>query len=111
MMENWVRKRSDFEFVLCLDVSRWGRFQDIDLSATYSAECKKHGKQVIYTTLGMPRPDDPLGSSGERCEHRGFRGFPGRHPSATVRGDIAWVAAPLRLPRSPVRDGHGHSHH
>ena len=60
MMENWVRKRNDFEFVLCLDVSRWGRFQDIDLSATYSAECKKHGKQVIYTTLGMPRPDDPL---------------------------------------------------
>ena len=60
MMENWVKKRNDFDFVLCLDVSRWGRFQDIDLSATYSAECKRHGKQVIYTTLGMPRPDDPL---------------------------------------------------
>jgi DNA invertase Pin-like site-specific DNA recombinase len=60
MMENWVKQRKDFDFVLCLDVSRWGRFQDIDLSATYSAECKKHGKQVIYTTLGMPRPDDPL---------------------------------------------------
>lgn len=60
MMENWVKKRKDFDFILCLDVSRWGRFQDIDLSATYSAECKKHGKQVIYTTLGMPRPDDPL---------------------------------------------------
>lgn len=60
MMDNWVKQRKDFDFVLCLDVSRWGRFQDIDLSATYSAECKKHGKQVIYTTLGMPRPDDPL---------------------------------------------------
>src|SRR5271169_443662 len=60
MMENWVKQRKDFDFVLCLDVSRWGRFQDIDLSATYSAECKKHGKQVIYTTLGIPRPDDPL---------------------------------------------------
>ena len=60
MMENWVKKRKDFDFVLCLDVSRWGRFQDIDLSATYSAECKTNGKQVIYTTLGMPRPDDPL---------------------------------------------------
>jgi len=60
MMENWVRKRSDFEYVLCLDVSRWGRFQDIDLSATYSAECKKHGKLVVYTTLGKPREDDPL---------------------------------------------------
>ncbi len=60
MMDNWVKKRKDFEFVLCLDVSRWGRFQDIDLSASYSTECKRHGKQVIYTTLGMPRPDDPL---------------------------------------------------
>ena len=60
MLDNWVKKRKDFDFVLCLDVSRWGRFQDIDLSATYSAEVKKHGKQVVYTTLGMPRPDDPL---------------------------------------------------
>jgi DNA invertase Pin-like site-specific DNA recombinase len=46
--------------VLCLDVSRWGRFQDIDLSAQYSAECRKHGKEVIYTTIGMPREDDPM---------------------------------------------------
>ena len=60
MMENWVKRRDDFQFVLCLDVSRWGRFQDIDLSATYSAECKQHGKQVIYTTLGKPKPDDQL---------------------------------------------------
>ena len=60
MVENWVKRRSDFEYVLCLDVSRWGRFQDIDLSATYSAECKKHGKLVVYTTLGKPREDDPL---------------------------------------------------
>lgn len=60
MMENWIKQRGDFEFVLCLDVSRWGRFQDIDLSATYSAECKRYGKQVIYTTLGKPKPNDQL---------------------------------------------------
>ena len=30
MMDEWVKKRSDFDYVLCLDVSRWGRFQDID---------------------------------------------------------------------------------
>jgi len=60
MMDNWVKLRDDFDFVLCLDVSRWGRFQDIDLSATYSAECKRHGKQVIYTTLGKPKPNDQL---------------------------------------------------
>lgn len=60
MMDDWVRKRFDFQYVLCLDVSRWGRFQDIDLSAQYSAECKRHGKTVVYTTIGMPREDDPL---------------------------------------------------
>ena len=60
MMEEWVKGNADFDYVLCLDVSRWGRFQDIDLSAQYSAECKRHGKQVIYTTIGMPREDDPL---------------------------------------------------
>ncbi len=60
MMKEWVTKRDDFQYVLCLDVSRWGRFQDIDLSAQYSAECRKHGKEVIYTTIGMPREDDPL---------------------------------------------------
>jgi DNA invertase Pin-like site-specific DNA recombinase len=60
MMEKWVKGRHDFELILCLDVSRWGRFQDIDLSATYSAECKRHGKEVVYTTLGKPKKNDPL---------------------------------------------------
>ena len=58
MLDNWVKRRKDFDAVLCLDVSRWGRFQDMDHSATYSAECKKYGKDVIYTTMGLPRPDD-----------------------------------------------------
>jgi DNA invertase Pin-like site-specific DNA recombinase len=60
MMEEWIAKRNDFEYVLCLDVSRWGRFQDIDLSAQFSAICKKNGKQVIYTTIGKPKENDPL---------------------------------------------------
>jgi len=60
MMEDWVKKRNDFQYVLCLDVSRWGRFLDIDLSAAYSAECKTHGKLVIYTKLGKPKEGDSL---------------------------------------------------
>src|SRR4051812_21584905 len=60
MIENWVKRRDDFQLVLCLDVSRWGRFQDFDRSATYSAECSGHGKQVIYTTLGWPKTNDPM---------------------------------------------------
>ena len=62
MLDNWVKKRNDFEYILVLDVSRWGRFQDIDLSATYSAECTRHGKQVVYTSLGLPKKNDPLHS-------------------------------------------------
>ena len=53
-------RRNDFEYVLCLDVSRWERFQDIDLSAQFSAICKKNKKQVIYTTIGKPKENDPL---------------------------------------------------
>ena len=60
MMNDWICQRSDFEYVLCLDVSRWGRFQDIDMSAQFSAECRKHKKQIIYTSIGKPREDDPL---------------------------------------------------
>ena len=60
MMDDWVKQRSDFDYVLCLDVSRWGRFQDIDLSAQFSAECRKNKKQIIYTSIGKPREDDPL---------------------------------------------------
>jgi DNA invertase Pin-like site-specific DNA recombinase len=45
MMNEWVKRRDDFRYILCLDVSRWGRFQDIDLSAQYSAECRKHGSR------------------------------------------------------------------
>jgi hypothetical protein len=36
-----------------LDVSRWGRFQDIDLSAQFSAICKKNKKQVIEGDAGQ----------------------------------------------------------
>lgn len=62
MMENWVKKRDDFQYVVALDVSRWGRFQDIDLSAAYSSDCTRHGKQVVYTNLGLPKKNDPIHS-------------------------------------------------
>jgi DNA invertase Pin-like site-specific DNA recombinase len=68
MIDNWVKKRDDFDYVLVLDVSRWGRFQDIDVSAAYSAECKKHGKHVIYTSIGMPREGDPYRGVYESLE-------------------------------------------
>ncbi len=59
MME-WVRTRDDFVLILVLDVSRWGRFQDTDLSAHYESLCTQHGKQVIYTNIGFTRDEDRL---------------------------------------------------
>ncbi len=53
MMEEWVMKRTDLAYVLCLDSSRLGRFQD-DLSAQFMAQCNEHRKQVIYTSIGKP---------------------------------------------------------
>src|SRR5437763_3699935 len=30
MFDVWIKTRNDFQLILALDVSRWGRFQDID---------------------------------------------------------------------------------
>ena len=59
MIEQYVAgQAAEFEYILVLDVSRWGRFQDMDLSAYYTGLCDRHGKKVIYTTLGIPKGDD-----------------------------------------------------
>jgi len=62
IMQNWVQNPDapDFDYILVLDVSRWGRFQDQDESAHYEFVCKQHGKQVIYVTRGMPFKDGKL---------------------------------------------------
>jgi DNA invertase Pin-like site-specific DNA recombinase len=40
--------RADFGHVLVYDVSRWGRFQDVDESAHYEFLCKQSGVKVAY---------------------------------------------------------------
>jgi len=40
--------RADFGYILVYDVSRWGRFQDIDESAHYEFICKQGGMKVVY---------------------------------------------------------------
>jgi DNA invertase Pin-like site-specific DNA recombinase len=37
-----------FDLVLVYDVSRWGRFQDVDESAHYEFVCRQAGVQVVY---------------------------------------------------------------
>jgi len=39
---------SDYDHILVYDVSRWGRFQDVDESAHYEFICKQNGIKVAY---------------------------------------------------------------
>ncbi|WP_142252617.1 recombinase family protein [Bradyrhizobium sp. UNPF46] len=40
--------RADYDHILVYDVTRWGRFQDVDESAYYEFICKKNGIKVVY---------------------------------------------------------------
>ena len=40
--------KANYDHILVYDVSRWGRFQDIDESAHYEFICKRAGIKVAY---------------------------------------------------------------
>jgi len=61
MINDYVQGGKElFDFVLVLDVSRWGRYQDTDLSAYFTGLCAKHGKEVVFTTIGFGEKNDLL---------------------------------------------------
>ena len=53
-------KKYKFDYVIVFDVTRWGRFQDIDESAYYEILFKREGKRVIYTERGFIEEENPL---------------------------------------------------
>ncbi len=97
MMDDWVKHKDDFQYVLCLDVSRWGRFQDIDPSAPEAdASGRLHGENIamavelfggIFLSFGSDPLDGRRNATAEETSPVG----------ATVSG-----AAP-RCRRLPVR--------
>jgi DNA invertase Pin-like site-specific DNA recombinase len=48
MIEDVRCGRNDFGHLLVFDVSRWGRFQDVDESAHYEFICRQAGVKVAY---------------------------------------------------------------
>ncbi|TFV67424.1 recombinase family protein [Bradyrhizobium frederickii] len=48
LIEDVRSGRADFDHILVYDVSRWGRFQDIDESAYYEFICRQAGIKVCY---------------------------------------------------------------
>jgi DNA invertase Pin-like site-specific DNA recombinase len=59
MLRDVETGKHHFDYVLVLDVSRWGRYQKRDIAAYYSALCDMHGAKVIYATIGFA-PDNDL---------------------------------------------------
>ncbi|WP_316161001.1 recombinase family protein [Bradyrhizobium sp. SZCCHNRI20481] len=48
LIEDVSNRRADFDHILVYDISRWGRFQDIDEAAHYEFICKQVGIRVSY---------------------------------------------------------------
>lgn len=51
---------ADFTIILVYDVSRWGRFQDIDESAHYEYACRKAGISIMYCAEPFSNDGSPL---------------------------------------------------
>jgi len=49
-----------FDTVLVYDVSRWGRFQDIDAAAYYEYTCRLHGVSVVYVKESFGAKQDAM---------------------------------------------------
>lgn len=48
MLQDVETKQANFSIILVYDVSRWGRFQDIDESAHHEFVCRRAGVEVHY---------------------------------------------------------------
>jgi DNA invertase Pin-like site-specific DNA recombinase len=62
LMRDVQSGNTDFPIVLVYDVSRWGRFQDVDEAAYYEYSCRRVGIQVHYCAEQFQNDGSPLAS-------------------------------------------------
>jgi DNA invertase Pin-like site-specific DNA recombinase len=60
LMREVMDEPRPFDLILVYDVSRWGRFQDIDAAAYYEYTCRLHGAKVIYVQEVFGSNDEPM---------------------------------------------------
>ncbi|MCC8943899.1 recombinase family protein [Bradyrhizobium sp. Arg62] len=60
LIDDILTRRADFNLVLVYDVSRWGRFQDVDESAHYEFICRDAGVQILYCAEQFENDGSPL---------------------------------------------------
>jgi DNA invertase Pin-like site-specific DNA recombinase len=83
LIEDVKARRADFGFILVYDISRWGRFQDVDESAYYEFICKEAGIQVLYCAEQFEN-DGSLASAIHKTLRRGMAGEFSRDLSTKV---------------------------
>jgi len=52
----------DFQLIIVYDVSRWGRFQDVDEAAYHEHTCRRAGIKVVYSGEQFSDDGTPLGA-------------------------------------------------
>lgn len=62
LLADVINKEALFEVILVYDVSRWGRFQDLDEAAHYEFLCRQAGKRVLYCAEPFDNDGSPMAS-------------------------------------------------
>lgn len=83
--------KADFQHVLVFDISRWGRFQDIDESAFYEFFCKRAGVRVAYCAELFVN-DGSFASAMTKFHKRMMAGELSRDKSEVVSARAIYVA-------------------
>lgn len=52
----------DFQLIIVYDISRWGRFQDVDEAAYHEHTCRRAGIKVVYSGEQFSDDGTPLGA-------------------------------------------------
>jgi DNA invertase Pin-like site-specific DNA recombinase len=62
LLKDVIGRTADFDVILVLDVSRWGRFQDPDQAAHYEFICREAGIKVHYCKEMFPNDGSLIAS-------------------------------------------------
>jgi DNA invertase Pin-like site-specific DNA recombinase len=62
LMRDVQLAQPDFSHILVYDISRWGRFQDIDEAAYHEHTCRRAGIEVVYCAEKFANDTGPLAS-------------------------------------------------
>jgi DNA invertase Pin-like site-specific DNA recombinase len=98
LLQDVVASKGGYRAVLVYDISRWGRFQDMDESAHYEFMCRQAGIQVLYVAETFTN-DGSVSSSIMKALKRSMAGEYSRELSVKV------LAGQERLARLGFKQG------